>query len=91
MLRSSRGDFIIEKGMVITMNIDKRSLEALLTLPDDKLMKMLGLVMGKGDLGRSMPPDSVAGLRRALSRVTDGDIARAMELIELYKQGKREK
>ena len=72
------------------MNIDKRSLDALLTLPDDKLLQMIRVVTGNKDLGRTMSPESITGLRRALSRVTDGDIARALELIDLYKQGKKE-
>jgi len=71
------------------MNIDKRSLDALLTLPDDKLLQMIRVVTGNKDLGRTMSPESITGLRRALSRVTDGDIARALELIDLYKQGKK--
>ena len=70
------------------MNIDKRTLDGLLKLPDDKLMQMLCLVTGTSN-GKSASPESIAGLRKALSQVTDADIARAVELISAYKLGKK--
>lgn len=70
------------------MNIDKRTLDGLLKLPDDKLMQMLCLVTGTSN-GKIASPESIAGLRKALSQVTDADIARAVELISAYKLGKK--
>ena len=70
------------------MNIDKRTLESLMELPDEKLIKMLSLVTGKSEF-RSMTPSSIAGLRKAIAEVTDADIARALELMTAYKDGKR--
>jgi len=72
------------------MNIDKKTLNALLSLPDDKLMQMLSLVSGTaGTSPKTASPETVAGLRNVLKQVTDADIARATELIAMYKQGKK--
>lgn len=70
------------------MNIDKRTLEGLLKLPDDKLMQMIRLVSGTSN-AKNASPESISGLRKALSEVTDADIARAVELINVYKLGKK--
>ena len=70
------------------MNIDKRTLEGLLKLPDDKLMQMIRFVTG-GAGGKNTSPESIAGLRKALAEMTDADISRAMELISAYKLGKK--
>ena len=71
------------------MTIDKKTLNALLNLPDDKLMQMLKIVVG-GDIPlKDVSPSTVAGLRNVLGKVTDDDISRALELLSLYKNGKR--
>ena len=71
------------------MMIDKKTLEALLSLPDDKLMQMLKMAVG-GDIPvKDVSPSTVTGLRNMLGKLTDEDISRAMELIALYKNGKK--
>ncbi|MBQ8524921.1 MAG: hypothetical protein IJ457_09905 [Clostridia bacterium] len=71
------------------MKIDKKTLDMLLGLPDDKLMQMMSLITGSQHGGTAPSAESIAGLRKVLSQVTDADIARAMELATLYKQGKK--
>ena len=73
------------------MKIDKKTLEMLSSLPDDKLWQMLSLIASTS--GVRMPqtrPDekTMAGLRRAVSELSDGDIDRAMKLFEKYKEGR---
>ena len=69
------------------MVIDKKTLDSLLTLPDDKLLGMLSLAAGSVGVslpGRSPDPAVIAGLRALLTDVSDADIARAGELLGLY-------
>lgn len=75
--------------MEIDMNIDKKTLDSLLNLPDDKLIQMIRLISGNNGTGKAMTRESIAGLRKMLSHVTDADISRATELIAMYKQGKK--
>ena len=71
------------------MMIDKKTLDALLNLPDDKLMQMLKIAVG-GDIPiKDVSPSTVAGLRDVLGKVTNEDISRAIELLSIYKNGKR--
>ena len=72
--------------------LDKRAIDMLLTLDDQKL----ALVIKKIAADAGIDPSSVnigerelAGLRAALSGATDGDIARAGELLKQYKNGKK--
>ena len=74
------------------MMLDKRAIDMLLTLDDAKL----ALVIKKIASDAGIDPSSVnigerelAGLRAALSGATEGDIARAGELLKQYKDGKR--
>ena len=74
----------------IRMKIDKKMLESLLNLPDDKLMQMIRMLTGNmGSSSKPPSPETVAGLRNVIKQVTDEDISRATELIEMYKQGKK--
>lgn len=73
------------------MKLDKKTLDMLAALPDEKLWQMLRVVALS--IGVSMPDkmpeqEKMAGFRAALSNVGDGDIERAMELIDIYKGGK---
>ncbi len=74
------------------MMLDKRAVDMLLTLDDARL----ALVIKKLIADAGVDPSTVkfgekelAGIRAALSTATDGDLARASELIESYKNGKR--
>ena len=74
------------------MKIDKKTLDLLSALPDDKLWAMLRLA-GAG-AGLSLPertPDaaSMKNLRAALADVDDSDIRRAAELAAIYKGEKK--
>lgn len=73
------------------MKLDKKTLDMLAALPDEKLWQMLRVVALS--IGVSMPdkmpePEKMAGFRAAIANVGDGDIERAMELIDIYKGGK---
>lgn len=74
------------------MKIDKKTLDMLSSLPDDKLWQMMRIV--SASMGASLPdkmPEAqkMSGLRAALSDVNDGDLDRAAELIGIYKGEKR--
>jgi hypothetical protein len=74
------------------MLLDKKTLDMLLSLDDDKL----ALVIKKIAADAGIPPQSlsigkseISGIRSALSMATDSDISRALELIKNYKNGKK--
>lgn len=73
------------------MKLDKRMIDQMLSLPDDKLWQMFQLIsMGSGMNLGDRAPDS-AGMRKlrtVLEDITDDDIGRVMELIDLYKKAK---
>lgn len=74
------------------MKIDKKTLELLGALPDDKLWQVLRLLLAQtGVTLPDTPPDKehLANLRKALSDVGDDDIRRASELAAIYKGEKR--
>ncbi len=71
------------------MQLDKRMLDQMLSLPDEKLWQMFQLfAMGSGmKVGDKAPdPLNMRKLRAVLGSVTDSDITRVMELIGLYKE-----
>lgn len=73
------------------MKLDKKTLDSLAALPDEKLWSMIRIIaMSVGvSIPDKMPDaDKMAGFRAAISDVGDGDISRAMELIDIYKGGK---
>ncbi|MCQ2455932.1 MAG: hypothetical protein MJ096_01100 [Clostridia bacterium] len=75
------------------MFTDKKTLDMLLTLPDDMLCRMLKmLTSGNGPkLGTGEPDrETVAGLRAVLSQVTERDLERAEELLKVYKKAGKE-
>ena len=74
------------------MKIDKKTLDMLSSLPDDKLWQMLSVIASAS--GVRLPSDkpdakAMAGLRCAVSELSDGDITRATELFSKYKEGRR--
>ena len=74
------------------MKLDKKSVDLLLTLDDAKLSLIIKKLMSDAGVNTSainFGEKELAGIRSALSSATDGDIARAIELIESYKNGKR--
>ncbi len=82
----------ISLGKGTIMNLDKNSINMLLSLDDTHL----SVVIRQLAQNAGIPADSLnlgsrelAGIRQALSLATDGDISRAAELIRSYKQGKK--
>jgi hypothetical protein len=74
------------------MTLDKRSVDLLLTLDDAKLAFIIKKMMSDAGVDPSavnLGKNELSGIRSALSSATDGDIARALELIESYKNGQR--
>ena len=74
------------------MMLDKRAIDMLLTLDDEKLAKVIKKIAADAGIAPStvnIGAKELAGLRAALSGATDGDIARAGELLKQYKDGKR--
>jgi len=73
------------------MKLDKRMIDQMLSLPDDKLWQMFQLLsMGSGlKMGEKAPdPAGMRKLRVVLEEITDDDIGRVLELIDLYKRTK---
>lgn len=73
------------------MKLDKKTLDMLAALPDEKLwqmVRMVALSMGISVPEKMPEQEKMAGFRAAMSNVGDGDISRAMELIDIYKGGK---
>ena len=73
------------------MKLDKRMIDQMLSLPDDKLWQMFQLLsMGSGlKMGEKAPdPAGMRKLRVVLEEITDDNIGRVLELIDLYKRTK---
>jgi len=73
------------------MKIDKKTLDMLVSLPDEKLWQTLSLIASASGIRLPLDkPDekAMAGLRRAVSELSDGDISRAAEIFAKYKEGK---
>lgn len=71
------------------MKIDKKTINTLLSLPDDKLWSAVRLFASSSgiSLGRNAAsPSDMAKLRNTLSNLTEADISRAGELIKNYKK-----
>ena len=75
------------------MKIDKKTIDMLAALPDEKLWQMLSVIASAS--GVRLPanaPDkkTMAGLRHAVAELSDGDISRAAELFGKYKEGRKD-
>ena len=73
------------------MKLEKKMIDQMLALPDDKLWQMFQLLArGSGlKIGDRVPEGAgMRKLRAVLEAVTDADIGRVMELIDLYKDTK---
>ncbi|MBP3376448.1 MAG: hypothetical protein J6L83_06750 [Clostridia bacterium] len=74
------------------MNLDKNSINMLLSLDDTRLaivIRQLAQSSGIPADSLKLGPAELSGIRSALSMATDGDISRAAELIKGYKMGKK--
>ena len=70
------------------MKIDKKIIDNMLALPDEKLWQMLKVLMvanGANVSDKTMNPASMRKLRAVLSAVTEYDIERVTTLMDLYK------
>ncbi len=74
------------------MTLDKKAIDMLLSLNDAQLLSIVGRLAKDAGIDPSsivLSSAQISGLRQALSMATDGDIARASELIKSYKAGKK--
>ena len=74
------------------MMLDKRAVAMLLTLDDARLAMVIKKLIADAGVDPStvkLGEKELAGIRTALSSATDDDLARAGELIENFKNGKR--
>lgn len=74
------------------MKIDKKTLDMLSALPDDKLWQMLRVV--SASMGATLPEktpdaDKMANLRTAFSNIGETDLERAMQIVDIYKGGNK--
>lgn len=72
------------------MKLDRKTVEMLKTLPDDKLWQMIRIASQTVGISVSdkMPePEKMTQIRDALDGLSGGDIERALRLIETYKGG----
>jgi hypothetical protein len=66
------------------MKIDKKTIDLLLQMDDDRLWQAIGAVASASGLRgiADMPrPKDLSGLRTALSTLSDADLTRAMEML----------
>ena len=74
------------------MTLDKRSINMLLSLDDTRLSSVIRQLAANAGLptdSLNLGPRELQGIRDALSLASDGDVSRATELIEEFKNGKR--
>lgn len=70
------------------MKIDKKTIESLCRMSDDKLWGALRLFASSAGVNisqRRMNPGEMQKLRRTLMSLTDNDISRVVEIIQTYK------
>ena len=74
------------------MNLDKNSINMLLSLDDARLstvIRQLASSAGISPNSINLGPKELSSIRQALSMATDGDLSRAAELIKNFKNGNR--
>lgn len=71
------------------MKIDKKMLESIAALPDEKLLVVLKTLLSGMSPSKDADARTLAGIRYVIGELTDADIERACELIALYKKGKK--
>ncbi len=69
------------------MKFDRKTVDMLKEMPDEKLGRLAAsLAAGKGLTGKGgMRPDAARKLKEVMGNLTDDDIARISELIDIYK------
>lgn len=70
------------------MKIDKKTINSILGLPDDKLLQMIKLISGSMGVrmdDSKLKPETIVKIRAVLNEITDDDLGRAEELINIYK------
>ena len=80
-------------GTETFMTLDKKTLDKLLSLDDDRLISIIRVIAAESgvDLGNfNISPSDLTGIRAALSVATDSDIQRAGELLKNYKNAKNQ-
>ena len=76
------------------MQIDRASLEKLLTLNDRQLKAVVDKIAAESGIDLSsfsLNPSDIAGIRAALSSATDEDLKRVSQQYEAYKRGQGKK
>ena len=74
------------------MTLDKRSINMLLSLDDQRLASVIRQLATNAGLpaeSLNLGARELQGIREALSLANDGDVSRAAELIEEFKKGKK--
>lgn len=69
---------------------NKSMIDKMLTMPDDRLLSMLKLVLGSSGINmgdNKIDAKTVRKIRALLSKITDDDIERVSYLAEVYKNG----
>ena len=70
------------------MKIDKKMIDTMLALPDEKLWQMIKILLsanGANAPDKTIDPAAMRKLRAVLTAVTDADIERLMVLMEIYR------
>lgn len=71
------------------MKLDKRMIDSLLGLPDDKLSAVAVAFVGRFSAEKMRDAGRITAIRRVLSQVTEEDLQRVSELMSLYRRSKR--
>jgi hypothetical protein len=86
------GSLAMRGGKEGIMNLDKNSINMLLSLDDARLsvvIRQLASSAGISPNSINLGPNELNSIRQALSMATDGDLSRAAELIKNFKKGNR--
>ena len=73
------------------MKIDRRKIDTLCGMSDERLwgtLKFLAAANGMDISKKRVTPSDIAGVRRLLASLGDGDISRINELIGIYRYGR---
>ncbi len=73
------------------MKINKQMVDSMLSLNDEQLWQMIKMIAAGSGVDISQikaPPQNLSAIRNAISSMSDDDIKRASEIIEIYKKSK---